>query len=76
MRQSYLDTADKVIIDILRIMQETEGEQEAIRQAKVFAAFVREMPINIYSDEPFVGWLFCKPRVQSVDITLFRNIIQ
>ncbi len=43
-------------------MQETEGEQMVIRQAKVFAAIVREMPINIYPDEPFVGWLFCEPR--------------
>ena len=32
------------------------------RQAKAFAASVREMPINIYADEPFVGWLFCEPR--------------
>ena len=66
LRQTYLDTADRVIIDILRIrtrvIQETEGEQKAIRQAKVFAAIVREMPINIYPDEPLVGWLFCEPR--------------
>ncbi|MHA1992702.1 MAG: glycyl radical protein [Candidatus Hodarchaeales archaeon] len=66
LRQRYLDTPDRVVIDILRIrtrvMQQTEGEPMAIRQAKAFAASVREMPINIYPDEPFVGWLFCEPR--------------
>jgi formate C-acetyltransferase len=66
LRQTYLDTPDRAVIDILRIrtriMQETEGETTVIRQAKAFAAIVREMPINIYPDEPFVGWLFCEPR--------------
>jgi len=66
LRQTYLDLPDRANIDILRIrtriMHKTEGEQMAIRQAKAFAAIVREMPINIYPDEPFVGWLFCVPR--------------
>ena len=66
LRERYLDTKDKAVIDILRIrtrvMRETEGEQRAIREAKAFAASVREMPINIYPDELFVGWLFCEPR--------------
>jgi formate C-acetyltransferase len=66
LRQRYLDTRDRVVIDILRIktrvMRETVGEPRVIRQAKAFAASVREMPINIYPDEPFVGWLFCEPR--------------
>ncbi len=66
LRQTYLDTPDRVVIDILRIktrvMRETEGEPTITRQAKAFAATVREMPINIYPDEPFVGWLFCEPR--------------
>ena len=66
LRQGYLDTKDKVVIDILRtktrVMKETEGEPRETRQAKAFAATVREMPINIYPDEPFVGWLFCEPR--------------
>ncbi len=66
LRQKYLDTKDKVVIDILRtrtrVMKETEGEPTVTRQAKAFAAIVREMPINIYPDEPFVGWLFCEPR--------------
>jgi len=66
LRQRYLDTKDKAVIDILRtrtrVMKETEGEPTVTRQAKAFAATVREMPINIYPDEPFVGWLFCEPR--------------
>ena len=66
LRQRYLDTKDKVVIDIIRsrtrVMKETLGEPKATRQAKAFAASVREMPINIYPDEPFVGWLFCEPR--------------
>ncbi|MCH7908059.1 MAG: hypothetical protein IIB38_00390 [Candidatus Hydrogenedentes bacterium] len=44
------------------MIRETEGEAKITRQAKAFAAIVREMPINIYADEPFVGWLFCEPR--------------
>ncbi len=66
LRQKYLNTKDKVVIDILRIrtrvMKETEGEPTVTRQAKAFAATVREMPVNIYPDELFVGWLFCEPR--------------
>jgi formate C-acetyltransferase len=66
LRQTYLNTPDKIVIAPLRIRtknwQQTEGEPREIRQAKAFAAVVREMPINIYPDEPFVGWLFCEPR--------------
>jgi formate C-acetyltransferase len=66
LRQRYLDTKDKVVIDILRtrtrVWKETEGQPTATRQAKAFAATVREMPVNIYPDELFVGWLFCEPR--------------
>jgi formate C-acetyltransferase len=66
LRKRYLGIPDHVVIDILRIRtrtwQETEGEPIEIRQAKAFAATVREMPINIYPDEIFVGWLFCEPR--------------
>jgi len=70
LRQRYLDTRDKAVIDILRIktrvMKETEREPTVTRQAKAFAASVREMPIHIYPDEPFVGWLFCEPRGANV----------
>ena len=66
LRQRYLDTKDKAAIDLLRIrtrvMKETEGEPRAIREAKAFAASVRETPVNIYPDELFVGWLFSEPR--------------
>jgi len=66
LRQKYLGTKDKAVIDMTRIrtrvMKETEGEPRPIREAKAFAATVREMPINIYPDELFVGWLFCEPR--------------
>ncbi|MCH7909287.1 MAG: hypothetical protein IIB38_06680, partial [Candidatus Hydrogenedentes bacterium] len=66
LRQRYLNTKDKIVIDILRIrtrlMEETEGQPRETRQAMAFAAIVREMPINIYPDEPIVGWLFCEPR--------------
>ena len=66
LRRGYLGTKDRIVIDLLRIrtrvMAETEGQPSETRQAKSFAAIVREMPINIYPDEPVVGWLFCEPR--------------
>ena len=39
-----------------RVMKETEGEPMVTRRAKVFAAVVREMPIDIYPDELLVGF--------------------
>jgi choline trimethylamine-lyase len=66
LRKRYLQLKDKAFIDIVRIktriFKETEGEPKAIRAAKAFAATVREMPLNIYPDELFVGWLFMEPR--------------
>jgi len=65
LRQRYLGTKKKIAIDISRIvtkaMRETEGEPVVTRQAKAFAATVRGVPINIYPDELFVGWLFSEP---------------
>ena len=65
LRQRYLDTKSKIVIDISRIvtkvMRESEGEPVVARQAKAFAATVRGVPINIYPDELFVGWLFSEP---------------
>ena len=65
LRQRYLDTKNKIAIEISRIvtkvMKETEGEPIVTRQAKAFAATVRGVPINIYPDELFVGWLFSEP---------------
>ena len=40
-----------------RVMKETEGERMVTRRAKVFAAVVREMPIDIYPDELISGCL-------------------
>jgi formate C-acetyltransferase len=59
-RQSYLDrnlvyTIERDRIEV-RVMKETEGEPMVTRKAKLFAAIVREMPINIYPDELIVGW--------------------
>jgi len=66
LRQRYLNTPNKAVIDIgrivTRVMKETEGEPIAVRRAKAFAATVRGVPINIYPDELFVGWLFSVPR--------------
>ena len=70
LRQRYLDTKNKAVIDIsrivTRIMKETEGEPLVTRRAKAFAAIVRGVPINIYPDELFVGWLFHEPRATEV----------
>ncbi|MEE8373745.1 MAG: pyruvate formate lyase family protein [Dehalococcoidia bacterium] len=60
LRQRYFDrklvaSIDRDRIEV-RVMEETEGEPMAIRKAKVFAAVVRELPINILSDELLVGW--------------------
>jgi len=40
-----------------RVMKETEGETMVTRRAKVFAAVVREMPIDIYPEELISGCL-------------------
>ena len=44
-----------------RVMKETEGEQMALRRAKVFASIVREMPIDIHPDELIVGCHSVRP---------------
>ncbi|WP_054030572.1 glycyl radical protein [Desulfatitalea tepidiphila] len=55
---SYTIYADRAIA---RVMKETEGEPMVLRRAKAFAAVVAEMPINIYPDELFVGWIAGTP---------------
>ena len=42
---------------ITRVMRDTEGEAMILRRAKAFAAVVSEVPIEIFPDEPFVGWI-------------------
>lgn len=70
LRHRYLATKNKAKIDILRIVtriwKETEGEPLVTRRAKAFAATVRGVPVNIYPDELFVGWLFHEPRATEV----------
>lgn len=46
---------------IARIMKETEGEPIFLRRAKSFAAVVQAIPVEIYPDEPFVGWVAGSP---------------
>jgi len=52
-------TIDRARIET-RVMKETEGEITVTRRGKVFAAVVREMPINIYPDELIAGHLGVK----------------
>jgi len=70
LRQRYLDTPNKAVIDMARIVtrvwKETEGEPLISRRAKSFAATVRGVPVSIYPDELFVGWLFHEPRATEV----------
>lgn len=42
---------------IARTMKETEGESMVLRRAKAFAAAVAAFPVEIFPDEPFVGWI-------------------
>jgi len=46
---------------ITRVMKETEGEPMALRRAKAFTAVVQAMPVDIFPDEPFVGWIAGSP---------------
>lgn len=75
LRQRYLNTNDKAVIDIARIvtrsMKETEGEPIVIRRAKAFAAIVRKVPVNIYPEELFVSWQFSEPHGSEVPLTGF-----
>jgi len=70
-RQRYLNTKNKIVIDIARIqtrvMREAIGNLPAQRNARIFAETVRGLPINIYPDELFVGWLYTEPRGTSLD---------
>ena len=59
-RQRYLNrklvySIDRDRIEV-RVMKETEGEPMVTRKAKLFAAIVRELPIDIFPDELIVGW--------------------
>jgi formate C-acetyltransferase len=75
LRQRYLDTRDKAVIDmgriITRAMKETEAEPRVTQGAKALAATARETPVNIYPDELFVGWLWSEPRGTEVGVSSF-----
>ena len=70
LRETYMGLKPTASIDRARIetrvMKETEGESMITRRAKVFAAIVREIPIDIYPDELLVGYSNVKPRCTSV----------
>ena len=70
LREAYLSAKPAVSIDRARIetrvMKATEGEPMVTRRAKVFAAVVKEMPVNIYPDELLVGYTHVKPRSISI----------
>ena len=72
LRQRYLSTKNRAVVDIARIvtkvMRETEGEPLVTRRAKAFAATVRGVPTDIYPDELFVGWLFSGPRCTEIPV--------
>jgi formate C-acetyltransferase len=71
LRNMYLERRYSVSIDKMRIetsvMKETEGESMEIRRAKVFSAYVRELPISIFSDELIVGCAGINPRCRYID---------
>jgi len=75
LRRRYLETENKAVIHISRIitrvMRETGGEPLITRRAKAFAATVREVPVNIHPDELFVGWLFSEPHATEVPVRSF-----
>jgi len=59
-RHRYIDR--KLVYSIerdrieVRVMKETEREPMVTRKAKLFAAIVRELPVDIFPDELLVGW--------------------
>jgi len=70
LRGTFFDVETSVSIERARIearaMRQTEAEPMITRRAKVFAAVAREMPIEIYPDELFVGCSSDRPRCHNV----------
>lgn len=46
---------------IANSMKQTEGDPMVLRRAKAFAAAVEAFPVEIFPDEPFVGWIGGSP---------------
>jgi len=65
LRQRYLSSEHTLSTArervVVRVMRKTEGEAMVTRRAKAFAAVVREMPVSIFPDELFVGWIGSSP---------------
>ena len=59
LREAFFAIKPRLSIDRARIearvMKETEGESMITRRSKVFAAVLREMPVDIYPHELVVG---------------------
>ena len=76
MREAYFSNPTTASIERARIeariMKETIGEPMITRRAKIFAAAVREMPIDIYTDELLVGCTSVRPRCRNVTPTVQR----
>jgi pyruvate formate-lyase/glycerol dehydratase family glycyl radical enzyme len=60
LRADYLSPEWVASIDRERVevevLKATEGEELVLRKAKVFAAIVREVPVEVFEDELIVGW--------------------
>jgi len=71
LREAFFSLKPTVSIDRARIearvLRETAGEPMITRRAKVFAAVVREMPIDIYPDELLVGCSSARPHCANVN---------
>ena len=76
MREAFFNNPTTASIERARIegrvMQQTTGEPMITRRAKIFAAAVREMPIDIYGDELLVGCVGVRPRSRNVTPTVMR----
>ena len=70
LREAFFSLEPKLSIERARIetriLKETEGQPMITRRAKVFAAVVREMPIDIYPDELLVGFTGDGPRCTNI----------
>lgn len=70
LKESLKQAGHKASIDRARIetrvMKETEGDPMITRRARVFAAIVSGMPIDIYPDELIVGHAGAGPRCVSI----------
>jgi len=71
LRDAFLSLEPTGSIDRARIettaLRGTEAEPMVTRRAKVFAAVVREMPIDIYPDELLVGCVSARQRCINID---------